>query len=642
MTKCFTLLTVMTCLFGLLILANGKDVAGDRPLIGPGDADNITTTVWQVGPTRTYKKPSEVASLVQDGDIIEIDAADYVGDVARWAQHNLTFRGVGGTPNLDANYKASGRKAIWVIAGNNVIVENIRFLNCKDQTNVDKNWAGIRQEGTNLTVRNCVFYNNSNGILCGKNLNSNIVITQTIFDSNGHGDGQSHNLYIGQINSLTFTHNYSHKAVDGHELKSRAVNNYILYNRISDEDGTAARLIDLPNGGISVIMGNVLQQGPNVNQRNMVGYGLEGVNPGLQELYVVNNTFVNDHANVALFIDVGRNTQFFKAYNNIFAGQHNPDPNKYFNYRGTATAKDISSNIFKRNVADAGLVDPANIDYHLAEGSEAIGAGTNAGVTSHGFDLTPVYEYVHTASRVAREGACNISLGAYEFGTHTPADVQVATDKSIVYHGYLPEATATLTVSATSDRAPFTYLWSTGETTDVITVSPTATTVYEITVTDAVGCQVTEEVTINVIDVRCGPANHQKVRVCNRAGQELCIDAHAVPVHLMNGGMLGACGADGISGRGTVSTMEGLTIATFPNPFSDRMTIEITSGTEEHVTFDVYDLTGTVVKRLYDGYVTPGEVKYLELNSVGLKEGMHLGKIITKRGVETFYLMLKK
>jgi hypothetical protein len=45
-----------------------------------------------------------------------------------------------------------------------------------------------------------------------------------------------------------------------------------------------------------------------------------------------------------------------------------------------------------------------------------------------------------------------------------------------------------------------TYLWSTGETTQSITVSPNVTTTYSVIVTSIVGCQATDEVTVTVVN----------------------------------------------------------------------------------------------------------------------------------------------
>lgn len=126
-------------------------------------------------------------------------------------------------------------------------MENIEFSGCAVP---DKNGAGIRQEGANLTVRSCYFHDNENGILAGTVKNGPIWIEYSEFGYNGNGDGYSHNLYINNVDTLIFQFNYSHHAKIGHELKTRAHVNYILYNRLSDEvTGTASRNIDIPNGG---------------------------------------------------------------------------------------------------------------------------------------------------------------------------------------------------------------------------------------------------------------------------------------------------------------------------------------------------------------------------------------------------------
>ncbi|MEI7802656.1 MAG: right-handed parallel beta-helix repeat-containing protein, partial [Bacteroidota bacterium] len=236
---------------------------------------SCSAMTWLVGPTHTYTMPSQVSTLVADGDTVAIDAGVYNSDVAKWTANNLLLKGVGGMAHLKANGTSYGGKAIWVIAGNNTTVDSIEFSLC---TCVDQNGAGIRQEGINLTVRHCYFHDNENGILAGDNATSDIIVEYTEFYNNGFGDGYSHNLYINHVNSLTFRYNYSHHAHIGHELKSRAYNNYILYNRLSNEaTGDASREIDLPNGGLAIIIGNEIEQGPNSQNSNIIGYGLEGL-----------------------------------------------------------------------------------------------------------------------------------------------------------------------------------------------------------------------------------------------------------------------------------------------------------------------------------------------------------------------------
>jgi hypothetical protein len=250
-------------------------------------------TTYQVGSTRLYTTPNALysASVVQDGDTIEIDSEIYTGTpcLAVWQANNLYIKGVGtGKPHMKANGQYIWGKGIWVLAGDNIRVDNIEF---SEASVPSQNGAGIRLDGIGMTVQNCYFHDNENGILTANSQAGDILIEYTEFDHNGYGDGFTHNLYIGHVNKLTFRFNYSHHAYIGHNLKSRANENYILYNRIMDEQtGESSRLIDLPNGGFSIIMGNLLMQGSNAQNNNLVGYGLEGLTNTLGEIYFVNNT----------------------------------------------------------------------------------------------------------------------------------------------------------------------------------------------------------------------------------------------------------------------------------------------------------------------------------------------------------------
>jgi predicted transcriptional regulator len=59
----------------------------------------------------------------------------------------------------------------------------------------------------------------------------------------------------------------------------------------------------------------------------------------------------------------------------------------------------------------------------------------------------------------------------------------------------LCEGTGTVTLSAIGGGS---YVWSTGETTSAITVSPASTTTYSVTVTDAIGCSDEDNITVTV------------------------------------------------------------------------------------------------------------------------------------------------
>src|ERR1035437_9079035 len=47
--------------------------------------------VWHIGATQTYKLPSQVQSLVHDGDTINIDGGIYTNDATKWNNKNLKF-----------------------------------------------------------------------------------------------------------------------------------------------------------------------------------------------------------------------------------------------------------------------------------------------------------------------------------------------------------------------------------------------------------------------------------------------------------------------------------------------------------------------------------------------------------------------
>lgn len=245
---------------------------------------------WRVGPHRALATPSAAAAVARDGDTVLIDAGTYVGDVAVWTQDDLTLRGAGGKARLQAAGRSAEGKAIWVIAGDRARVDRIAFSGAVVP---DGNGAGIRQEGTGLTLTRSVFRGNQDGLLSGADPDSDIVIRRTRFVANGAGDGYTHNLYIGEVRSLTVTRSYLASADVGHELKSRAARNTIVGNRITDGDASASYSIDLPNGGRSLIKDNVIIQGPHSQNSALVSYGAEGLTQPSHTLRVVHNTLVN-------------------------------------------------------------------------------------------------------------------------------------------------------------------------------------------------------------------------------------------------------------------------------------------------------------------------------------------------------------
>ncbi|MGZ3428823.1 MAG: hypothetical protein ACXVCV_19350 [Polyangia bacterium] len=365
----------------------------------------------EVGPGKSYATPCAAIAAAQPNDRIEIDAAGtYKGDVCGWTVSGLTIVGVNGRPKIDGNGTVAQDKAIWVVSGDDTTVENVELTGAVASA-ASANGAGIRQEGKNLTVRGCWFHDDQDGILAGDAAGSTILIEGSEFSHNGAGDGQSHNLYINHVDKLIFRWNYSHDAVIGHLLKTRALVSDIRYNRFSDEaEGTASYEINVPNAGTTMIVGNLIEQGPMTMNGAIIDYGSEpsGFN-ATSDLYVVNNTIVNDRPAGGTFVQIAAMVSTPAVLtNNIFVGG------------GTITNQASAVQTASYSGATPMFVAAASYDYHLVAGSPCVDMGHDPGMTAGGVSLAPSLEYVHPAMVEGRTLVGVIDIGAYELGGGTP------------------------------------------------------------------------------------------------------------------------------------------------------------------------------------------------------------------------------
>ncbi|HWF45103.1 MAG TPA: right-handed parallel beta-helix repeat-containing protein, partial [Candidatus Kapabacteria bacterium] len=286
-------------------------------------ANSGHATTWLVGPTRSLTAPSQVMSRVSNGDTVEIDSGLYSGDVGTWRASNLILRCTLGMAHLDAAGQSAQKKGIWVLDGNNTYVEGIEFSGCAISESDGGNGAGIRLEGLGMECRRCYFHDNQEGILTGNDTNCVVLIEACEFAYNGVETGGAagfeHNIYVGHSSSCTIKFCYFRGAIVGHEIKSRANRNFILYNHIVDGlTGDGSYSIDLPNGGLSFVIGNAIEKGPKTENSTVIDYGAEGiVNPD-SEFYFINNTVVTDRQPTTfLNIKTGATAMLV---NNIFAG----------------------------------------------------------------------------------------------------------------------------------------------------------------------------------------------------------------------------------------------------------------------------------------------------------------------------------
>ena len=260
-----------------------------------------SAAVLMVGQGQSYRAPSQVARVVRPGDTVKIAPGTYY-DCTVWKTSNITIEGAG--PGVVLTDKTCQGKAIFVIHANDVTVNNITFQRARVR---DGNGAGIRAEGTNLTLNNDKFLNNEDGILAAKNPKSSIIIRNSEFVHNGtcrRRRGCAHGIYVSHIALLRIEHSRFFDTQVGHHIKSRAARIELIDNHIEDgPNGTASYEVDIPNGGAVVMAGNVLEKGPrNQNHTAAVMIGEEGVSQPTPELLFKNNVFTNDGPPTA-FVD---------------------------------------------------------------------------------------------------------------------------------------------------------------------------------------------------------------------------------------------------------------------------------------------------------------------------------------------------
>jgi hypothetical protein len=278
--------------------------------------------VMQVGPGRAITTLRDAARQAQDGMLIEVDAGRYFRDVAVWTQNNLTLRAVGGRAQLVAGGASAENKAIWVVRAQNMTVEGFDF---EGAASTHHNGAGIRFESGSLRIRDCSFSHNQMGVLTaddpGPTPQSTLDIENSEFSRNGRPDGHNHQLYVGRMARLTATGSYFHHGRIGHLIKSRAAVNHIHYNRLTDEvGGNASYELEFPDGGIATVVGNLIVQGSQTQNPHLIAFGAEGLRWPRSELYIVNNTLVDNLPKGGVYLRTAPGTQIVKAVNNLLVG----------------------------------------------------------------------------------------------------------------------------------------------------------------------------------------------------------------------------------------------------------------------------------------------------------------------------------
>jgi hypothetical protein len=253
----------------------------------------------EAGKDRQYQLPSQAIAAARDGDRIVIEPGQYF-DCAIVRQNDLTIEGSG--PGVVLTDKPCQGKALLVTTGNNITIRNLTLQRARVP---DRNGAGIRAEGGNLTVVNTRFLDNENGILAADHDGAEIRIMSSEFAGNGKcSTACAHAIYVNHIALLHVEGSRFADTHMGHNVKSRALRTEVIDCDIRDgPEGSSSYLIEVPNGGSLIVQGNTMEKGPrSENSGNAIMIGAEGVSQPTGELLFKDNRFINDQDRRTTFV----------------------------------------------------------------------------------------------------------------------------------------------------------------------------------------------------------------------------------------------------------------------------------------------------------------------------------------------------
>jgi hypothetical protein len=266
----------------------------------------------------TYKLPSQAIAVSANNDIIDVAAGTY-NDCFTVSKTNIKLRGVGGRAHL--NGKMCNSKGAIIISGSNIVVENFEFSNMYV---TDRNGAGIRHQGLGLIVRNSYFHDGENGILSSRGIAAvdpldTILVENSKFQNLGAG-GQAHGVYFGNSSQVTVKNSvFLSSKEQGHEFKSRAMNNTIDCSIFAALDGLDSYSLNFPDAGNVIVKNSIIEQGPYGSNSNVIDYGSEsGTKFTVNKFNLSNISVINDYDRGAFF-NV-RNSTEFKVTNATLVG----------------------------------------------------------------------------------------------------------------------------------------------------------------------------------------------------------------------------------------------------------------------------------------------------------------------------------
>lgn len=243
-----------------------------------------------------------------------------------------------------------------------------------------------------------------------------------------------------------------------------------------------------------------------------------------------------------------------------------------------------------------------------------------------------------TSARYIDSQHINFHYLTVKYFQSKPLSVTASPDTT-VYYGYGSNCVQ-LRAQVSGGKALYNFNWSPGQTNTsnpTLAICPTATTTYTVSVKDANETTAMAQVTVKVIDVRCG-SNNTKVLVCHK-GKELCIASAAVKEHLQHGDILGSCEenknqikkyqTDKVTSKGIDFEQDALAASfkNYPNPVNNTSIISYIIPSDAFILIKLFRLTGEEIMTIVQEKKKAGSHSAL-LDAKNLIAGTYLCRIV--------------
>lgn len=263
--------------------------------------------LYQVGPTRAYKKPADVAALLKPGDVVEIDGnAAYAGGVV------FSVHGTAAAPITVRGLRVGGKRPM-IQGSTNTIEARGNYYTFEGLELTGGTSRCFFHHADNIVLRDAVIHDCAkHGVLGADNDSGDLLMEYVEIYRTGNGT-QGHQVYMA-TDELAYPgsvfrmqHCWIHDANGGNNVKSRAQRNEIYSNWI---EGAMYHELELigpdPAGGVpenaaredSDVVGNVLRK---TATTYVVRFGGDGTGQSFGRYRFVDNTVIVQPGASAVF-----------------------------------------------------------------------------------------------------------------------------------------------------------------------------------------------------------------------------------------------------------------------------------------------------------------------------------------------------